>query len=51
MTENQRSVPLSLCFSPQQAGSVIRLFHRELEAYVCAEGSFAEKQLTEDGEK
>ena len=31
-----------------KAGSMIRLFHKELEAYLVAEGLFDE-ELTEDG--
>ena len=33
-----------------QGGSVIRLFHKELEAYLVAEGLF-DDDVTEDGEK
>lgn len=33
---------------PLQGGSVIRLFHKELEAYLVAEGLF-EDCVTEDG--
>ncbi|ELT91343.1 hypothetical protein CAPTEDRAFT_201920 [Capitella teleta] len=36
-------------FNEQKGGSVIRLFHKELEAYVVAEGLFDE-QICEDGE-
>lgn len=32
-----------------QGGSVIRLFHKELEAYLVAEGLF-DDEITEDGE-
>ena len=32
----------------KQGGSAIRLFHKEMEAYVVAEGVFDE-ELTEDG--
>ena len=33
-----------------QGGGVVRLFHREKECYVSAEGSFAENQaVIEDG--
>lgn len=31
-----------------QGGSVVRLFHKELEAYIVAEGLFNE-EVTEDG--
>ena len=31
-----------------QGGSVIRLFHKELEAYLVAEGLF-DDEITEDG--
>ena len=31
-----------------KGGSVLRLFHKELEAYLVAEGLF-EEQLTEEG--
>ena len=33
-----------------QGGSVIRLFHKELEAYMVGEGLFDE-EVTEDGKK
>lgn len=32
-----------------QGGGVVRLFHRENECYVSAEGSFAENEVVEDG--
>ena len=33
-----------------QGGGVVRLFHREKECYISAEGSFAENQaVVEDG--
>ena len=32
-----------------QAGDPVRLLHRELEAYMCAEGLYDEDTLTEDG--
>ena len=41
-----RFVLVSLAFL--QGGSVIRLFHKELEAYLVAEGLF-EDCVTEDG--
>ena len=33
-----------------QGGSVLRMFHKELEAYLVAEGLFDE-EITEDGEE
>ena len=37
-------------FSHKQGGGVVRLFHREKECYVSAEGSFADSQVVvEDG--
>ena len=35
-------------FHSFQGGTVIRLFHKEMEAYLVAEGVFDE-ELTEDG--
>jgi inositol 1,4,5-triphosphate receptor type 1 len=41
---------LSVTMTCVQGGSVIRLFHKELEAYLVAEGLF-EEEVTEDGKQ
>ena len=42
---------MSLCII-HQAGSTVRLFHREYECYIAAEGSFAEDPaVVEDGRR
>ena len=44
------SYDLSACYTHVcfQGGSIIRLFHKELEAYLVAEGLF-DDEITEDG--
>jgi len=41
---------LTKCLLANQAGGTVRLFHRENECYIAAEGSFAEDPaVVEDG--